>query len=187
MLFRSGIAAFRTPESCADAIRAWRDWRAPAPVPAFDAGRVAAAGRLLAAGHGARLDERQAGEVFEALGVPRARFWVLRDPQDLPADMVWPVVAKVLSPDIAHKTEAGGVRLDVRDATALRAAYDGVMENAGRCSPSAALAVLVQEMVAGGIELIVGVSYDVQLGPMLMVGIGGVMVELYREIGRAHV
>ena len=74
-------------------------------------------------------------------------------------------------------------RLSLRDAPAVRAAYDEIIASAKKHAPHAKLnGVLVQEMVQGGVEFIVGVTYDRQLGPMLLVGTGGVMVEVYKDI-----
>src|SRR5205085_5581650 len=101
----------RTPESCADAIRAWRDWTAPVEQPEADTKRVASA-RALLADAGSQLDEQRSGEVFEALGVARAATQVIREPGQ-PVDVPYAVVAKILSQDILHKTDAGGVVLNI--------------------------------------------------------------------------
>jgi acyl-CoA synthetase (NDP forming) len=95
----------------------------------------------------------------------------------------YPVVLKVESPDIPHKTEAGVVRLGVRNDTDLRQAYVEVMRNVERHAPQAqVLGVLVQEMVSGGIEVIVGLSQDPLFGPVLLLGMGGIFVELYHDV-----
>ena len=95
----------------------------------------------------------------------------------------YPVALKVDSPDIPHKTEAGAVRLDVRSAQEVRRAYTEIMASALAHAPDATLSgVLVQEMVADGVEVIIGVSYDAQLGPVLLFGTGGVMVEVYDDV-----
>jgi acetyltransferase len=94
----------------------------------------------------------------------------------------YPVVLKVESPDIPHKTEAGVVRLGVHDETELRQAYAEIMRNANRHTPKAeVLGVLVQEMVQGGIEVIVGLSQDPLFGRVLLFGMGGIFVELYQD------
>jgi acetyltransferase len=95
----------------------------------------------------------------------------------------YPVVLKVESPDILHKTEAGVIRLGLQDKDQVRTAYEAVLANAARYAPEAAIAgVLVQEMVSGGVEVIVGIAYDDQLGPMLLFGTGGVLVEVYQDV-----
>jgi acetyltransferase len=95
----------------------------------------------------------------------------------------YPVVLKVDSPDILHKTEAGVVRLGVGDAAQVRAAYADILARAAAYAPQATISgVLVQEMVTDGVEVIVGVSYDAQLGPTLLFGSGGIMVEVYNDV-----
>ena len=95
----------------------------------------------------------------------------------------YPVVLKVDSPDILHKTEAGVVRLGVRDAAQVHTAYADILARAAAYAPNATISgVLVQEMVTEGVEVIVGVSYDAQLGPTILFGSGGVMVEVYNDV-----
>jgi acetyltransferase len=99
----------------------------------------------------------------------------------------YPVALKIDSADIPHKTEAGVVRLNVGDEAALRAGYTEIIANARRHAPEARITgVLVQEMVTGGVEVIVGVKHDPQMGAMLVFGTGGVMVELYEDIAIRH-
>jgi len=95
----------------------------------------------------------------------------------------YPVVLKVESPDLPHKTEAGVVRLGVQSEVELRQAYTEIMRNAERHAPQAQiLGVLVQEMVRGGVEAIVGLSHDALFGPVLLFGMGGIFVELYQDV-----
>jgi acetyltransferase len=95
----------------------------------------------------------------------------------------YPVVLKVDSPDILHKTEAGVVRLGIRDAAQVRTAYADILARAAAYAPHAAISgVLVQEMVTEGVEVIIGVSYDAQLGPTILFGSGGIMVEVYNDV-----
>ena len=95
----------------------------------------------------------------------------------------YPVAVKVNSADILHKTEAGGIRLGLADGDAVRTAFAEVVANAGTYDANARIdGVVVQEMVSGGVETIVGVSYDDQLGPFLLFGTGGVMVEVYNDV-----
>jgi acetyltransferase len=95
----------------------------------------------------------------------------------------YPVVLKADSADILHKTEAGAVRLGLGDAAQVNMAFADVMARARAFAPDARVdGVLVQEMITNGIEVIVGVSIDAQLGPMLLLGIGGVLVEVYRDV-----
>jgi acyl-CoA synthetase (NDP forming) len=94
---------------------------------------------------------------------------------------------KVQSPDIPHKTEAGAVALDVApDADAVRSAYDRLLANARRHAPEARiLGMLVQRMAPPGREMILGVKRDATFGPMLMAGLGGVHVEVFKDVALA--
>ena len=180
LLADAGIASFRTPESCADAIRAWRDWRPPVEKPARDRGRVDAAANLLADAS-AQLDEYRSGAVFEALGVPRAASEVIESPEQ-PVSVAFPVVAKILSPDILHKTDAGGVLLNIGDAAALQSAARGILDRVRSTHPVAKIqGILVQRMEKGLAELILGYKRDPQVGPVVVLGIGGVLAEIYKD------
>lgn len=100
--------------------------------------------------------------------------------------MGFPVVAKIVSPDIAHKTEIGGVILDLRDAAAVRCAHDELIARARHARPDARIeGVLITPMLRGGVELILGIHRDPTFGPMLMVGSGGTAVELFQDVAFA--
>ncbi|RPJ45772.1 MAG: CoA-binding protein [Betaproteobacteria bacterium] len=181
LLAGAGVAGFRTPESCADAIRAWREWTPPATIPAPDAKRTAAAGALLNAAPGKQLNERQACAVFGALGVPQAQTAVMADAATK-VDIGYPVVAKILSPDIAHKTDAGGVVLNIGDAVALQQAAQDILARVRTKHPQAQLnGILVQRMERGLAEVIVGYKRDPQVGPLVVIGVGGVLAEIYHD------
>ncbi len=136
------------------------------------------------------LSESKSKSLISAWGVPITREVVAGDAAAAAraaAEIGFPVALKVDSPDIPHKSEAGVIRLGLGDAEQVRAAYDQVMANAARSVPNASInGVLVQEMVSGGVEVIVGVSYDDQLGPVLLFGTGGVMVEVYNDVALRH-
>ena len=95
----------------------------------------------------------------------------------------YPVALKIESPDIPHKTEAGVVRLNIKDATDLRRAYDEITAAAKRVEPTPRIAgVLVAEMVKPGLEIVIGAKIDPQFGPLVTVGMGGVLVELLNDV-----
>jgi len=101
-------------------------------------------------------------------------------------DLGYPVVAKIVSEDIPHKTEIGGVILDIRDAGSLRIAYQTLLERASMASPTARIdGVLVAPMLQGGIEAILGIHMDPIFGPMAMFGLGGTAVELFKDVAFA--
>ena len=100
--------------------------------------------------------------------------------------MGFPVVAKIASPDILHKTEIGGVLLRLQDEAAVRSAFDILMERARSHAPEARLdGVLITPMAQSGVETILGVQNDPTFGPMILYGAGGTAVELYRDVALA--
>jgi len=99
-----------------------------------------------------------------------------------------PVALKVQSPDITHKTEAGAVALGVSGEAAVREAYQRVMASAKSAHPEASIhGVLAQAMAPPGREVILGIIHDATFGPMLMVGLGGIHVEVRRDVAFAPV
>ena len=100
--------------------------------------------------------------------------------------MGYPVVAKIVSADIPHKTEVGGVIVDVQDARAMAEAYETLLSRAAEHAPHARIdGVLVAPMVRGGVETIIGIHMDPVFGPMVMFGLGGTAVELYKDVAFA--
>ena len=95
----------------------------------------------------------------------------------------FPVVMKILSPDILHKSEIGGVLLDVADAGAVRAGYDTLLARAKQAAPKARIeGVLVAKQLKGGVECIMGIHRDPVFGPMAMFGLGGIFVEILKDV-----
>lgn len=102
---------------------------------------------------------------------------------EIAGELGFPAVLKVLSADIPHKSDMGGVKLGLADVEAVAVAYDEIMEALKARVPGARLdGVSVQKMAAPGIEVIVGVSRDPQFGPLLMFGLGGVFVEVLKDV-----
>jgi acyl-CoA synthetase (NDP forming) len=180
LLMAAGVAAFRTPEACADSLGALLNWRAPRDVvPAHAPDAIATA--VEGAGQGV-IDEASSRHVFDALGITSARSALIRT-ADEAVDLGFPVVAKVVSPDIPHKTEAGGVRLGLGDGAALRAAASEILSCVKAARPDAAIrGILVQEMHSGLGEVIVGYRRDTEVGPIVVLGVGGTLAEIYRDI-----
>jgi len=172
MLAEGGVPAFRTPEAAADAIAAAFRREPPAP---------RGARRLARDSEG--VDEQEAYELFDRLGVPRAPTAVLRPGEAVPAlPFAYPVAAKVLSRQIAHKSDVGGVVLGVGDAAALSAAADKIRANVSSHLPDAdAGTILVQAMERGLGEALIGYRIDPQAGPIVMVAAGGVTTEIYKD------
>ena len=154
MLAQAGIAAFRTPESCADALAAFLAWRAP---------RVDAA-TAVPASDIAQAPSQRLGSPDEAITIP------------------FPVAIKIDSPDIEHKTEVGGVELGLRDAKEAAAAAKRVLERVRAARPQARIDGVVASTMQQGLgEAILGYRVDPQVGPLVLVGAGGTLAELYRD------
>jgi len=95
----------------------------------------------------------------------------------------FPVVMKILSPDIVHKSEIGGVLLDIADAAAVRSGFDLLLSRAKTAAPSARIdGVLVAKQLKGGVECILGIHRDPVFGPMAMFGLGGIFVEVLKDV-----
>lgn len=133
-----------------------------------------------------RLNEHDTKLLLAGYGVPTVSEHAAADADGAAAAarmIGYPVAAKVLSSEIAHKTEAGGVRLDIKDEVGLRTACGEILASAHRYDPQARLdGFLVQKMATDGVaELIAGVTHDAVFGAALTVGLGGVLTELYRD------
>lgn len=176
LLRAGGIAAFRTPEACADALSVFF---ADAGQPPADADPVAWPEGLPRRG---MLSEHQAGTLFRSLGVPVAAGQLLA-PDALQHGVPYPLVAKVCSPDLAHKTELGAVRVGIADAEALSEAVHQMLAAVRRQAPDARVdGILVQPMESRLIELILGYRHDPLVGPTVLLGAGGIAAELAPDL-----
>jgi len=132
------------------------------------------------------LGERRSHRIAAALGiaVPRSVLAASEEQAVSCARQIgYPTVLKISSEDILHKSDAGGVRVGLQDEGQVREAYRQILQSARDYNPDAQIdGVLVQQMVQGGTEVIVGLSRDPQFGPMVMFGLGGIYVELLRDV-----
>ncbi len=171
------VARFGSMRGCLGAILAWQDWHARRGAPREQQERLScAAAATLPRLEGEILGEREAKAVLAAYGIAGApeRSVSGIDEAVAAADALgYPVVLKADAPALAHKTEAGAVRLDLRDANAVRRACEAMAVAQGR--------FLVQRMVTGGVELMIGAKRDPQFGPLVLVGMGGVLAEVLRD------
>jgi acetyltransferase len=192
-LQESAIPAYRFPESAARALGAmwrYRKWldRPIAEVRRFDvdAERVRDIVRDALQEGRERLSVPEAFEVLECYGIPVAPYRIATNEEDVvaaAAEMGYPIVLKAVSQDIVHKTEAGAVKLDLRDEESLRSGWREIAEALEQESAEARGAgVLVQKMWTGGRETIVGMTMEPQFGPIVMFGLGGVYVEVQRDV-----
>jgi len=192
-LHEAKVPAYIFPESAARSLAAlcrYHDWtrrpdRQATRIP-VDRERAAA---LLAAAEAegrTRLSETGALELLEAYGIRTAPASLARTEEEavrLAAASGYPVVMKIVAPTIIHKTDVGGVRVDLGNEAEVRQAFDEIMTNARRAAPASGISgVLVQRMIRGGQEMIAGVSRDPSLGPLLMFGLGGVYVEALGDV-----
>ena len=128
----------------------------------------------------------EAVEVLEHAGIPTARSVVAQTVEEAQAaaeTMGYPVAIKVISDQISHKSDVGGVQLNLRNGPAVAAAFEDMLTRIHRAYPQVRLdGVLVQPMVTGGRELILGGRQDPQFGPVVLVGLGGIFVEIFQEV-----
>ena len=133
-----------------------------------------------------KLTEPEAKEVLAAAGVTVTREEIAEDERQavkIAGRIGFPVALKIVSPDILHKSEAGGVLIGVQDAKGVREGFRKILESCRGKHPRADLrGVLVQEMVPGGIETIVGVANRPPFGPVVAFGLGGIFVEVMKDV-----
>ncbi len=181
LLGRAGIAAFRTPEACADGVKAYLDWSAPSeeiPAPMRD---LKAIRKALGRARRPVLNEIESCEVLETLGIPQAPAEIIRQQGETPG-INFPVAAKILSADFPHKTDVGGVELDIPDEAALHEACRRILRRVRTAHPKAEIAgILVQQMQHGLAEAIIGYRDNPETGPTVMLGVGGTLTEIYRD------
>lgn len=163
LLARAEVAAFRTPEACADAFRAYFDWRSPRSEKDSQ--------ELNLNIKPGKFNEKSSLELFASLGIETVASQVARAPS-FEHSVPYPVAAKILSAEIAHKTEAGGVILGIGSEVEFR-------EKVKKLNSSE---ILVQAMQSGLGEAIIGYRDDPLVGPLALVGAGGVMAEIYQDV-----
>jgi acetate---CoA ligase (ADP-forming) len=139
----------------------------------------------IAPADGHELTEPQAKTLLRSLGLPTPRFAAAGTVEEAvrAADSLgYPVAVKVVSPDIAHKSDIGGVRLDLRDADAVRLGCAAIDEGLRRHAPNAADAGYLVEEYAPGVEVVLGVVHDRAFGPIVLIGSGGVLAEAIDDV-----
>ncbi len=180
-----GYAIFEDPGRAIGAIRSLvrlresfdaGDFLAPPPVPKG----------ALSVERGRSYDELEAKRILSSAGIGVVGERACASARDAVAaaeEFGFPVVMKILSPDILHKSDMGGVLLNVGSGPAVRSGFDLLMERARNATPAARITgVLVARQVAGGVETIIGVTRDPVMGPIVMFGLGGVFVEVLKDV-----
>ncbi len=184
----AGIPVLRSAEAAVDAVgalvryaEARRHWLADAPARAA----LQLPQPALPAASGA-VGSLEGQALLQSFGVSTAAAKLATSADDAVAaaeTLGYPVVLKIESPDILHKTEAQGVVLNLRDAAAVRAAFAKLLANARAYKADARIAgVLVQAMAQGDVELVIGLKRDPSFGPVVMVGLGGVLIEVFKDV-----
>jgi len=193
ILSKYSIPNYLFPERAAAAFKAMQDYhtwleRPPLEITSFDVDKekvhqllddVREDGRLT-------MGEAEAREVMAAYGIRIPQSKVAKHVDEavrIAEEIGYPVVMKIASPDILHKSDIGGIKVGLNGATDVRDAFDLIVYRATRYMPDATIwGVQVQEMVMGGKEIIVGVNRDPQFGPLLMFGLGGIYVEVLKDV-----
>jgi acetyl coenzyme A synthetase (ADP forming)-like protein len=188
------IPNYKFPEQAARAFAAMRDYIVARDRPdpeyvTFEVDKAAVVKVFEQARSEGRVSvgELEARAVAEAYGLrlPKSQLAATADEAvAIASEIGYPVVLKIASPDILHKTDVGGVKVDLRSATDVRDAFDLIIYRANRYVPDAHIwGCLVQEMVSmDGIEVLVGMSKDPQFGPLVTFGLGGILVEVLKDV-----
>jgi acyl-CoA synthetase (NDP forming) len=132
------------------------------------------------------LTEIEAKQVIKDAGISVIETRLAKSPKeavDISREIGFPAVLKIASPDITHKTDAGGVKVGLKNAAEVKQAYADIMASAREKYPQAKIeGVSVQSMARPGIEIIIGMNKDAQFGPVIMFGLGGIFVEVLKDV-----
>jgi len=193
MLNESGVSVYPYPEDGVKAFEAlvrYKDARLrkrpSVPRFTFDSEHVRSVISRVSDTGRKELGENDARQVVSACGfrVPKNVLAVTSsEAVEAAGNIGYPVVMKIASPDILHKTDVGGVRVGLKDRGEVESAFLEITSNARRLMPKAMIwGTMVQEMVTGGREVILGMSLDPQFGPLIMFGMGGIYVEALHDV-----
>jgi acyl-CoA synthetase (NDP forming) len=181
-LQEAGVAVFPEITRATTAIGGYLDWAERSHAPAWQPVALPA----LQAGARTALNEADAKNFLKQYGMPvvEERIAATREAAIAAAgELGFPVAVKVLSADILHKTDVGGVRLGVKDEAQAGEAFDAVTGSARAALPAAKIdGVTVQQQISGGVGILLGITRDQVFGPVLTVGLGGVLTEIYQDI-----
>ena len=190
-LIREGIPVYRDATPLTRAIRAAYDFgqfvsrtRSGELTPQRPANIDESRARVLLAGMGSSITEREAKQILACYGLPvtqEALACSAEEAAQLAQKAGAPVAMKIDSPDIAHKTEAGGVKLGVTGRPAAEAAYRDILQSAKQYAPHARMNG-VQEMAKPGVEMMLGVVRDPVFGAIVVAGLGGIFVEVLKDV-----
>ncbi|MDP3447792.1 MAG: acetate--CoA ligase family protein [Eubacteriales bacterium] len=135
---------------------------------------------------GRNLFEHEAWELFRAYDIPTRRCYLAKTVDEATvaaSEIGYPIVLKIVSKDILHKSEAGGVKVNLTDEQSLQAGFFEIMQSVSNYKPDAQIeGILVCEMLHAGLETIIGMTRDASFGPTMMFGLGGIFVEVLRDV-----
>ena len=192
-LTKKRIPNFDIPESAVSTLKVMMDyneWKAEKinPIVEFnvDEEKVKAVFDRCRSEYRSELGEVEAREILEAYKIPVPKAKVacdIKEAKKIAASIGYPVVLKIVSPNILHKTDVGGIKVGIEDEKELEESYDDILFSVKRYMPDANISgILVQEMVKDKKETIIGISGDPQFGPMIMFGLGGIYVEVLKDV-----
>ncbi len=192
-LIENGIPYYKSPDAAVRAITALRTYGRYLEKSATEfepykvnTSKVAAIIGKARASKRDILTEPEAKEIFAAYGLPIPRGKMAQNAEEavkIAEAIEYPVVLKIVSPQIIHKSDAGGVKVNLKNDKEVREAFEEIMENARRYDPHAEiLGVYVQHMEPWGTETIIGSVNDKQFGPTVMFGLGGIFVEILKDV-----
>ena len=132
------------------------------------------------------LTEVESKELIQESGIPVVETRLARSKAEavrMSQEMGLPVVLKIVSPDVVHKSDVGGVKVGLESVSQVRTAYDSILSSTRTAVPSASiLGVSVQRMAEPGVEVIIGATKDPQFGHVILFGLGGILVELLKDV-----
>jgi acetyltransferase len=193
-LVENGIPAYGAPDIAINAMAALREYAKMKEVASEEAAPSPAGSRekalkIIQAARAEKRDaltEIEAKEVFSAYGLPVTTTKLAKSEDEavkLAQEIGYPVVMKIVSPDILHKSDAGGVKVNIKDEAGARDAFRTIMKNAKAYKENARIhGIAVQEMAPWGTEVILGSTNDSTFGPTMMFGLGGIFVEVLKDV-----
>ncbi len=192
VLHGARIPMYTTAEAPACVLKHMLDYRAWLEQPLDDSAapgcieRTAAEGILIAAHGKQSLGEAYTRPLLAAYGIPQVEggfAGTARGAAEIADRIGYPVVMKIVSPQLLHKSDVGGIILNLDDSDAVLEAYERMMKEIGAARPDAELeGVMVEKMAPRGQEVIIGMKRDPGFGPLLMFGLGGIYVELFKDV-----
>jgi len=192
-LLKKKIPNFDIPEDAVDTLRVMmgqKDWigEKPQPIEEYnvDEEKVKEVFDMCRSEGRLELGEIEARKILMAYGIRVPKAEVARDIEEakrIAKDIEYPLVLKIVSPNILHKTDVGGIKVGIKDEKELEENYNDILFNVNRYMPGANISgILVQEMIKDKKETIIGISEDPQFGPMIMFGLGGIYVEVLKDV-----